>query len=176
MLRQLHIFDTNAADPQLQEAYLANALVNLRGLPHTFYEINLLLEHQNGEFKRFRTDRGSSLQETDQMFKQHALSLDTLRKVRLGMNKIFVGRDRTVPDLLIQGEEALIKNVLAYNESLSRPGGSGEVIADHSTEEVEAQALHPTTMFQELQGTNERVNEIFTQARESEFAASDLMA
>lgn len=53
MLRQLHIFDTKASDPQLQEAYLANVLVNPRGLPHTFYEIDLLLEHQNGEFKRF---------------------------------------------------------------------------------------------------------------------------
>lgn len=91
----LHIFDTEAADPQLQEAYLANALVNLRGLPHTFYEIDLLLEHQNGEFKRFRTDRGSSLQETDQMFQQHALSVDALRKVRLGMNRILVGLDRS---------------------------------------------------------------------------------
>lgn len=95
MLRQLHIFDTDASTPQLQEAYLANSLVNPRGLPHTFYEIDLLLEHQNGEFKRFRTDRGSSLQETDQMFRQHALSVDALRKVRLGMNKIIVGRDRT---------------------------------------------------------------------------------
>lgn len=37
MLRQLHILDTTAADPLLQEAYLANALVNLRGLSHTFY-------------------------------------------------------------------------------------------------------------------------------------------
>lgn len=69
---------------------------------------------------------------------------------------------------MVQGEKALIKNVLAYNESMSRPGGGGEVIADHSTEEVGAQAA-----FQELQGTNERVNEIFNQAQESEFAASD---
>ena len=53
MLRQLHIIDTKAADPILQEAYLANALVNLRGLPHTFYEMDLLIEHQNGKFKRF---------------------------------------------------------------------------------------------------------------------------
>lgn len=61
LLRQLHIIDTTAAHPILQEAYLANALVNLRGLPHTFYKMDLLLEHQNGEFKRFKSDRGSSL-------------------------------------------------------------------------------------------------------------------
>lgn len=233
MLRQLHIFDTDASTPQLQEAYLANSFVNPRGLPHTFYEIDLLLEHQNGEFKRFRTDRGSSLQETDQMFRQHALSVDALRKVRLGMNKIIVGRDRTGqyigqiswdvkvvwltkhisgrhppkdasfdilsladqlyqsrstkpegpepgkiyfsenpgPDLLAQGEEALIKNVKAYNESFDRPGGFGQVSEDLSTEE-KAQAMQAVT-FHELEGTNERVNEIFTQARESEFAALD---
>ena len=78
--------------------------------------------------------------------------------------------ENPVPDLLVQGEEALIKNVLAYNESLSRPGGGGEVIGDQSTEEV-----GDKTGLQELQETNERVNEIFNQARESEFAASDLM-
>ena len=61
MLRQLYIFDTKASDPQLQDAYLANSLVNSRGLPHTFYEIDLLLKHQNGEFKRFRADRKSFL-------------------------------------------------------------------------------------------------------------------
>ena len=45
MLKQVHIFDTKAADPILQEAYLANALVNPRGKPQSFYEMDLLLEH-----------------------------------------------------------------------------------------------------------------------------------
>ena len=45
LLWQLHIIDTKAADPILQEAYLANTLVNLQGLPNTFYEMDLLLEH-----------------------------------------------------------------------------------------------------------------------------------
>ena len=94
MLRQVHIFDTKAADPVLQEAYLANALVNPKGQPGTFYEMDLLLEHQNGEFKRFRSDRGSSLQESDEMFRLHALSVDTLRKVRSLMNRIIIGRER----------------------------------------------------------------------------------
>lgn len=94
MLRQVHIFDSSAASPILQEAYLANALVNLRGLPFTFYEMDLLLEHQNGEFKRFRSDRGSSLQETDEMFKLHALIVDTLSKVKRVMNKVIIGRER----------------------------------------------------------------------------------
>ena len=36
MLCQMHILDTTAADTILQEAYIANALVNPRGLPSTF--------------------------------------------------------------------------------------------------------------------------------------------
>lgn len=91
IIRQVHIFDTKASNPQLQESYLANVLINLRKLPHTFYKINLLLEHQNGEFQRFRADRGSFLQETDEIFWLYTLSVNPLCKVRLRMNKIIVG-------------------------------------------------------------------------------------
>lgn len=94
MLRQLHIFDTKAADPMLQEAYLANSLIYPKGQPKTFYEMDLLLKHQNGEFKWFQTDRGSFLQKTDDMFWLHTLSIDTLKKVRSSMNWIIIGRKR----------------------------------------------------------------------------------
>lgn len=95
LLRQVHIFDTSAADPVLQKVYLANALVNPRGLGHTFYEMDLLLEYQNGEFKRFRSNRDSSLQESNEMFRLHALSVDALRKVRSSLNKVIIGRERS---------------------------------------------------------------------------------
>lgn len=68
-LHQLHVIDTPAADIILQKAYLANALVNPQGKSKCFYEMDLLLEHQNRAFKRFRADRGSSLQEIDEMFR-----------------------------------------------------------------------------------------------------------
>lgn len=86
----MHIIDTKSADPILQETYLTNALVNPRGLPYIFYEMDLLLEYQNGEFKRFCVDRGLLLQETDEMFRLHALSVDALCKVRLSLNRIVV--------------------------------------------------------------------------------------
>lgn len=92
MLRQIHIINTKAVDPILQEAYLANALLNPQGLPQMFYEMDLLLEHQNGEFKRFQADRGSLLQESDDLFHLHALSVNALRKVRTSMNRIMVGK------------------------------------------------------------------------------------
>lgn len=69
-------------------------MVNPCGLPHTFYEMDLLLEHQNGESKRFRADRGSSLQETDEMSRLHALSVEALGKVRLSLNRIVAGQQR----------------------------------------------------------------------------------
>lgn len=77
ILRQVYIFDTKAADPSFQEAYLANAIVNPRGKSQSFYEMDLSLEHQNGEFKRFRTDYGSFFQESEKMFWLHTLLLDT---------------------------------------------------------------------------------------------------
>lgn len=95
LLKQLHIIDTKAAHPILQEAHLANARVDPCRLPHTFYEMDLLIEHQNGEFKRFLADRGLSLQESNEMFWLHSLSVDTLRKVRFSMNKVIAGRNQT---------------------------------------------------------------------------------
>lgn len=56
MLRQMHILDTTTANPMLKNAYIANALVNLQGLPSTFYEMDFFLEHQNGEFKQFQAN------------------------------------------------------------------------------------------------------------------------
>ena len=69
MLSQVHIFDTKAANEVLQEAYLANALVNPKGESGTFYKIDLLLENQNGEFKCFQSNCDLSLQENDEIFR-----------------------------------------------------------------------------------------------------------
>lgn len=56
--------------------------------------MDLLLEHQNGEFKRFCADKGSSLQESNEMFRLYTLSVDALKKVRFSMNRVVVGRQR----------------------------------------------------------------------------------
>ena len=56
--------------------------------------MDLLLEYQNGEFKRFHADRGLFLQESDEMFRLHVLSVDIPRKVRLSMNQVVVGQQR----------------------------------------------------------------------------------
>lgn len=53
MMRQLYIINLKSADFILEKAHMANTLGNLCGLPHIFYEIDLLLEHRNKEFKLF---------------------------------------------------------------------------------------------------------------------------
>lgn len=207
MLRQLHVFDTKTADPILQEAYLANALVNPRGLEHTFYEMDLLLEHQNREFKRFQNDRGSFLQESDEMFRLYALSVDALQKVRLSLNKNVVGRHRSgyhpikdasfdilsladqlhrsksthptgpqsgkiyfsenqIPNLLKQGKENLHRAIELYKMLVYQ-----NVILSSN---IEREAPDVPVQIPELDGQNESVNELFSQAREEAAITSDL--
>lgn len=86
ILKQVYSFDTKTADSVPQEAYLANAFVNPKGQPRTFYEMNLLLEYQNGEFKWFQIDYELSLQENDNMFRLHALLVDIFRKIKSLIN------------------------------------------------------------------------------------------
>lgn len=95
MLCQMYIIDTKVADSALQIAYISNALVNFWGLTFTFYEVDLLLEYHNIEFKRFWADCSSFLQETDEIFQLHLLSVDILVKMRQFMNRIIIGRDRS---------------------------------------------------------------------------------
>ena len=61
MLCQMYSLDKNAACPVLQNSYIANTLINLQELSHTFYKIHLLLEYQNREFMCFQPDRRLSL-------------------------------------------------------------------------------------------------------------------
>lgn len=94
ILRQLHIFDINAADLVLQEAYLAKSLVNLVGEGNTFYKMDLLLKHPNGRFKQFCSDRRSSLQKSNNLFWLQILLVDSLQKLRKSMNKVIIAQDR----------------------------------------------------------------------------------
>lgn len=68
MLRQVYIFNTKAANPNLQKAYLVNTLINFREKLRTFYKMNLLLEYQIKEYKYFKPNCDSFLQENDEMF------------------------------------------------------------------------------------------------------------
>lgn len=125
-MRKLHIIDTKAADHILQEAYLANALVNPWGLSNSFYKIDLLLEHQNDKFKRFWSDRGSSLQETDEIFRLHTFLIDTLWKIRFLMNRIIAGRKQRIERHSTKDASFDILSLAdqLYRSKLTNPDGS----------------------------------------------------
>lgn len=56
MLKQMHIFDTKIIDLILQQTFLVNILVKLQSIGYTFYNIDLLLEYQNKEFKMIQNN------------------------------------------------------------------------------------------------------------------------
>lgn len=204
MLWQLYIIDSTAADPILQKAYLANALVNLQGSAGSFYKMNLLFEHQNGAFKRFWSDRGSSLQETDQTFKQHALSVDTLDKVRRAMNRVVIGREKSG----YHPKKDALFDIISLADQLyqfrsTTPDGShrGKIyfsenpMPDLVTEGIQTlghnisvfnESLEKNKVFKSLAdntsevesgadvGNNKNVNEIFLSAQETSSLISDL--
>ncbi|MCJ1465963.1 hypothetical protein MMC07_004582 [Pseudocyphellaria aurata] len=204
LLRQVHIIETTAADPTLQEAYLANTLVNLRGLPHTFYEMDLLLEHQNGEFKQFRMDRGSSLQESDDLFRQHALTAKSLQTMRLSSNKTLVGRHRdgrhpakdagfdirSLADQLYHsrsahpsGPDSSKPYYFSENKAPNLINEGREYLITHSdtlvqrdatTEDISSTDQPEDQQFPELDGCNEVVNELFSIEREEALVTLDL--
>ncbi|MCJ1471184.1 hypothetical protein MMC07_009832 [Pseudocyphellaria aurata] len=145
LLRQVHIIDTTAADPTLQEAYLANALVNLRGLPHTFYKMDLPLEHQNGEFKQFRTDRRSST---------------STNPSELDRSKSYYFLENRAPNLVNKGILAILTTTQSYNESVMKKANPLETAAPGNILSTE-----------ELDGRNADVNELF---RERVMVTSDL--
>ena len=198
MLRQVHIFDTKAADPILQKAYLANALVNPRGKSQTFYEMDLLLEHQNGEFKRFRADQGSFLQESDEMFRLHALSVDALKKVRSSINRVIIGKERdgcrpqkdASFDILSLADQ-LHRSRSTYPEgpergkiyfSENRVPDLIKLGQDHLPRAVKVykEAVRKNsvdierTLMPDDESGNEAVDELFRQAREDAAVTSDL--
>lgn len=65
---------TEAADPELQTAILANGLVNLRGAEDGWFEIDRLNEFFNLHMKTLVATRRTSTQDINTMFRQTALT------------------------------------------------------------------------------------------------------
>jgi hypothetical protein len=65
---------TNAASKELQDAILANSLVNIRGANDSWYEIDRLNEFLNLEMKRIMISRRTSTQSLEDLFRRTALT------------------------------------------------------------------------------------------------------
>ena len=119
MLQQLHIIDISASNPILKQVFLTNTLVNPQSKKDSFFKINLFFKYQkyqNGEFKRFCSDQGFSLQETDQMFRLHTLLVDALAKIRHIMNKVLIRRERKGQHLI----KSSFFDILSLSDQLYR--------------------------------------------------------
>ena len=73
---------------------MTNALVNPQGQKTHFMNLIYFFSIKMKSFKQFHSDQGFSLQETDEMFKLHALLVDALAKVRRVMNRVVISRKR----------------------------------------------------------------------------------
>ncbi len=68
-------------------------LINPQGQKDSYDKVYILFEYSNGDFKRFCSDRGFFLQETDQMFHLNTSSLDALAKMKLIINEVVIGQE-----------------------------------------------------------------------------------
>ena len=69
MLRFFQLTSTDACSPELQQAILANSLVNIRGEQDSHYPIDLDNELLNGELKQLMHTRGNSTFNLDSLFR-----------------------------------------------------------------------------------------------------------
>ncbi|KAL8635581.1 MAG: hypothetical protein Q9228_006941 [Teloschistes exilis] len=78
LLYLVHTTDTVAAHPQLQDAILANSLVNTRGATDSNYETDRLLEILNNNLKVFQQERSYFSRDSDTNLQKWALNLPYL--------------------------------------------------------------------------------------------------
>lgn len=164
--------------------------------------MDLLFEHQNGEFKRFRTNRSSFLQESDEMFRLHALPVDFLRKVRSSLNKVIVGRERsgyhltkdpsfdilsladqlhrsksTDPSGPEQGKiyfsENQVPNIIKQGRKYLYQAIEAYKDSVEKNHILNSASLEKDLQLLELEGQNEALNELFIQARDDAAVTSD---
>ena len=84
LLRLIHLYACDeASDIQLQDAMLANSLVNLSGTRDRFFEMDRLLEYLNGCVKETMRTRRTSTKPIDELIVQIALNAPYMLKMRL---------------------------------------------------------------------------------------------
>ena len=92
LIRLIHLYTcTKAADVQLQEAMLANSLVNLSGHSTSFFEMDRFLEFLNGRLKDVMRERRSSTKPIDNLLKQIALTIPYTLQLRMTL-QTYCGR------------------------------------------------------------------------------------
>lgn len=117
---------TNAATHELQTAILANGLVNLRGCPDTWFEIDRLNEFFNLQMKNIMVSRRSSTLDPTALFQNTALTASYYHNLRIALERAFnqyIHGRHTDKDVRhdIQG----LARILVKSKSIKRIPGRG---------------------------------------------------
>lgn len=89
MLYFQRLISTPAATPALQQAILANGLINLRGRPDSWFEFDRLVEFHNGTLKELLTARRTSSLNLDYIFRYLSLNSSTFFTIQDCIDGIF---------------------------------------------------------------------------------------
>ena len=87
LIRLIHLYCSEASDVVLQEAMLANSLVNLQGSHGKFFETDRLLEYLNGTLKEGLAARRNSTKSSDELLKEIALTIPYNLQLRLNVHE-----------------------------------------------------------------------------------------
>lgn len=87
LIRLCHLYCSDAATVELQDAMLANSLVNLQGAPDKCFETDRLLEYLNGTLKDILQTRRSSTKAPDNLLKEIALMAPYMLRVRVKLHE-----------------------------------------------------------------------------------------
>ena len=86
LIRLIHLYCSEASDVVLQEAMLANSLVNLQGSYDKYFETDRLLEYLNGILKEGLAARRNSTKSSDDLLKEIALTIPYNLQLRLNVH------------------------------------------------------------------------------------------
>lgn len=89
MLYLYRLIATEAADPILQRAILANSLVNYSGCSDTFFETDRFVENLNGHMKRILNERRGPSITLQDLFEYSAINAPLFHRLRTTLWKTF---------------------------------------------------------------------------------------
>ncbi|KAL8926613.1 MAG: hypothetical protein Q9172_001712 [Xanthocarpia lactea] len=94
LLRLMHLYDSEAAHPDLQRAMLVNSLVNLRGTRGKTFEVDRLVEFLNAAVAIARKDRTNSTKTTHDLLREITLVVPYMLEVKRKVDDLW-GRPRS---------------------------------------------------------------------------------
>ena len=128
LLRFIHLVDSDAATPELQNAILANCLDNLRRRSDSHMAKDLLLELQNGAMKEEKRARESSTKIIEVLLDQASLNHKTMQGIKGAMESLVGARISNSKHSVkvSKGDILLLAQDLAFRTLTQRTNGMSE--------------------------------------------------